>query len=159
MQSVLINSASEDSNSAPVKTIKPRKPTQKSATFDAKPKSKPESELKLDTILEAKPKSKPHSAKVKSESTAAEISGGSTADINTLPEFAHSTWGTTFLLTLYDGLGCARDPFVIDVDMVKVIQEVIDLTYPDSNYQVRLGDRIFTQVSSFIVLLHFQLND
>jgi hypothetical protein len=148
MQSVLINSASEDdSNAPPVKTsntTRHSKPAQKSNTaFGAKPRSKPESEQK-STITEVKPKSKPRSA----TETAAETAGvAATADVNTLPEFARSTWGTTFLPTLYDRLGFASDPFLIDVDMVKVIQEVVDLAYPDSDYQVRLGDRIFGQVS------------
>lgn len=58
------------------------------------------------------------------------------SDINTLPEFAWSTWGTNFLPTLYSCLGCARDPFVLDADMIKGVQEIHDYAYPNLDYQV-----------------------
>ncbi|KAI0244949.1 hypothetical protein BJV78DRAFT_1092706, partial [Lactifluus subvellereus] len=58
-------------------------------------------------------------------------------------------WSTTFLPTLYSRLGCASNPFVLDADMVKVIQDIIDLVYPDTDYQVRTNDRIFAMKRSF----------
>ena len=145
-QFVLIHSGDEDdSDVIPVKT----------SNLRPKPKSKPKSgEQKLATSAV-----EPRSAKVpKPDSSSAEITSAPASSniINTLPEFARSTWGTTFLPTLYDRLGRSPDPFVIDVDMVKVIQEVVDLAYPDSDYQVRLGDRIFAQVSLYLTT--FQSN-
>jgi hypothetical protein len=144
-QAVFIDSGNEDNSDVPIPAkVKPR----------SKPHStkvpKPEFEH-TPAVPEVKPKSKPPSAnlnpKLEDESPVANISGAVASNINTLPAFARSTWGNTFLPTLYDRLGCASDPFVIDIDMVKVIQEVVDLAYPDSDYQVQLGDRIFVLVS------------
>jgi hypothetical protein len=173
MQSVFIDSGSEDeSNVILTRTSKVKpKSAQASTAIKAKPKSKPRSaHLKVPTFepLEAKPKSKPHSANVKvpkpesesePEPEASNISGVAASDVNALPEFALSTWGTSFLPTLYNRLACAPDPFVLDADMVKVIQEIIDLVYPDSDYQVRVNDRIFTMVSLLSFTVYFQMTD
>ncbi|KAI0245201.1 hypothetical protein BJV78DRAFT_1140472, partial [Lactifluus subvellereus] len=66
-----------------------------------------------------------------------------------LPEFARAAWSTTFLPTLYDCLGCSGDPFVINSDMVKAIQEVVDFVYPGSNYQVHAGDKLINMRRTF----------
>jgi hypothetical protein len=68
------------------------------------------------------------------------------ADINTLPKFARARWSSRFLPTLYDCLGCSDNPFVINPDLLKVVQEVVDFIYPDSVYQVRVTDKFFTLV-------------
>lgn len=39
-------------------------------------------------------------------------------------------------------------------DMVKVIQEVIDLVFPNSDYKVRVNDRIFTLVRVLFTLFY-----
>jgi hypothetical protein len=137
---VAVDSASEDD----VEII----PTKKSKV---KPKTVKKS---ATTTLEVKPiaKSKPRSAlavpkpKLNRTSPAVDISLA-TSDINTLPEFARSAWSTSFLPTLYSRLGSAPSPFVIDTDMVNAVQEAVEIVYPDSDYQVRLNDRIFTLVS------------
>ena len=141
-QTVVIDSASEDDHDViPVKTktlVKPKSVQNPvAATLDVKP------------IL--KPKPKPRSAnlnvpkaKVKCTSPAADISQSS-SDLNTLPEFARSAWSTS-LPTLYSCLGCSPTPFVIHVDPTKGTQEVVDVVYPDSDYQVICNDRIFTLV-------------
>jgi hypothetical protein len=74
------------------------------------------------------------------------------ANLNALPEFARALWSATFLPTLYDCLGCSPDPFVIDPDMVKTIQGVLNLVYPDSIYQIHVNDRIFAMVRRSIYL-------
>ncbi|KAH9952830.1 hypothetical protein BJV74DRAFT_715230, partial [Russula compacta] len=56
-------------------------------------------------------------------------------------------WATRFLPTLYMCLACSSDPFVLDPDLVKFIQGVVDITHPESNYQVRANDKLFTKVS------------
>lgn len=158
-----------DSDAAPaVKTFTTSKAKPTSKARPANPKvlgPKPGAERK-PAISEVKPgKSKLHSASSKVPKTengiphAANILGAATSDINTLPEFARSTWGNTFLPTLYDRLGRAPDPFLIDADMVKVIQEVVDLSYPDSDYQVHLGDRIFALVSLLLVSYSREVTD
>jgi hypothetical protein len=68
------------------------------------------------------------------------------SDLSSLPEFARAAWSTNFLPTLYDRLGCSRDPFVIDPDMVNAVQEVVDFAYPGSGYQVRANDRLIVMV-------------
>lgn len=83
--------------------------------------------------------------------TKSPASGSASSDINTLPEFAQSAWSTRFLPTLYDYLGCATDPFVLNADMVSVMQEIHDRAYPTSNHQVRATDRIYALV--FIAVL------
>jgi hypothetical protein len=72
-----------------------------------------------------------------------------TSDLNSLPEFARAAWSTAFLPTLYKRLACSPDPFVIDSDLVKAIQEVVNIVYPDSIYHVRFNNKIFTLVSCF----------
>ena len=79
-----------------------------------------------------------------------------TSDAGALPEFARATWSTSFLPTLYKCLACSSDPFVIGPDLVNVVQEIVNIVYPDSNYQVRSNDKIFTMVRhSFLRLLRF----
>ena len=104
--------------------------------------------------LDVKSKSKLHATNMKqkarddyaSESPATDVSVVMAPDTNGLPQFTRSSWSTIFLPTLYSRLGCATNPFVIGADMVKVIQEVVDLVYPDSDYRVRVNDKIFTLV-------------
>jgi hypothetical protein len=155
----VIDSASEDdSDTIPAKTSR-AKPVQKSTSLEVKSKSKPRSaNLKVpkpepeSAILEAK--SKPRSANLKAPksepkiaSPSADISEAATSDINTLPEFARSAWSTSFLPTLYNLLGCSDNPFMIDANMLKVIQEVLDYAYPECIYVIGVDDRIFSQVS------------
>lgn len=52
---------------------------------------------------------------------------------------------------LYDCLGKSLIPFVIDADMLKVIQELVDLSYPNTEYEVWASSKIFSIVS----VLHF----
>jgi hypothetical protein len=89
------------------------------------------------TKLEAKPnlnpKPKPCLAnlqlpnpKIKHTSPAASNSGDS-HNVNSLPEFAQSAWSISFLPTLYNLLAHASNPFVIDTDMVKVIQNLVNI--------------------------------
>lgn len=80
-------------------------------------------------------------------SAAASFSELVASDVSTLPEFARSTWGTHFLPMLYNCLGSAADPFFIEGNILKLIQEIHDYAYPDSDYQVRSNDRIFAMVS------------
>ena len=142
MQSVIIVSVSEESDAAPVKkktAIKP-KTTQKSAA------------TKLEVKPNLNPKPKPRSAnlqlpnpKIERTSPAASNSGDS-HDVNSLPEFARSAWSTSFLPTLYDLLARASDLFVIDADMVKVIQNLVNIVYPYAEYKVTVNDKIFIMV-------------
>jgi hypothetical protein len=133
---------SEESDTAPVKNktaIKPKN-TQKSAA----------TKLEVKPNLNSKPK--PHLAnsqlpnpKIKCTSPTVSNSGGS-HNVRSLPEFAQLAWSTSFLPTLYDLLECASNPFVINADMVKVIQELVDIVYPYVEYKVIVNDRIFTMV-------------
>ena len=155
MQSVIILSVSDDSDAVPVKkktTIKPKN-TQKSAaiTLKAKPKSNSKSKPRSASLKVPDPK-------IECASPAASNSADS-RDVNSLPEFARSAWSTSFLLTLYDRLGHASNPFVIDADMVKVIQDIVDIVYPYADYEVSVDDRIFTMVSVLSFTFGFQMTD
>ena len=77
----------------------------------------------------------------------ASISKLATSDVSALPQFACTTWGTHFLPTLYNCLGTAADPFLIDTDMLKLVQEIHDVAYPYSDYQVQGNNKIFAMVS------------
>jgi len=155
MQSVIILSASDDSDAVPVKkktTVKPKN-SQKSAaiTLEAKLKSNSKSKPRLANLKVPDPK-------IERASPAASNSADS-HDVNSLPEFARSAWSTSFLPTLYDRLGRASNPFVIDADMVKVIQEIVDIVYPYADYEVSVDDRIFTMVSVLSFTFGFQMTD
>ncbi|KAH9956764.1 hypothetical protein BC827DRAFT_1270683 [Russula dissimulans] len=47
-----------------------------------------------------------------------------------------SAWCTSFLPTLYNCLEHSSDPFVINPDMVKEIQEKVDMVYLDNDHEV-----------------------
>ena len=70
----------------------------------------------------------------------------SSEDLSHLPEFACSAWRTSFLPTLYALLGCSHTPFVLSNDIVKSIQDTVDYAYPDTDFLVRSGDRIYNLV-------------
>ena len=96
--------------------------------------------------------------KIERASPAASHSADS-CDVNSLAEFAQSAWSMSFLPTLYDRLGRASNPFMIDSDMVKVIQEIVDIVYPYADYKVSVDDRIFTMVSVLSFTFSFQMTD
>ena len=77
-----------------------------------------------------------HASVVLSESTSTKPSLATTSDMTGLPDFACSAWSTSFLPTLYSRLGSSSNPFVMGADMVKVIQEVVDLVFPESDFKV-----------------------
>src|SRR5712672_365922 len=148
MQFVVIDSESEDDSDAiPAKA--PRAPAtlklvQKSTTIEAKPTKPHPKVAKVErgqnvAVLDTKPKLKPHSGNVKASklAPAAAVPGPATSNVNNLPEFAISTWGSAFLTALYAGLGSSHTPFLPDADMVKCVQGVVNHAYPDSDYQVR----------------------
>jgi len=150
---VVFDSASE--GESPIKAKTSRRPSVKGMKSTTVQKA-------TATAFEAKPKpkSKPHLANSKvpkdrverRSSSVTDISAPSDHNVTVLPEFARSAWSTTFLPTLYARLGCSPDPFVIDADMVKVIQEIVDLVYPDIEYQVQVDDKIFTMVSNRVFI-------
>ncbi|KAF8486342.1 hypothetical protein DFH94DRAFT_614452, partial [Russula ochroleuca] len=95
------------------------------------------------------------------------VTGTSASDLSSLPEFAHAAWSTKFLPTLYDCLGCSSNPFVINPNIVKAIQEVVDFAYPGSEYIVCANDKLcrlhekrafFSQEAIKIVLEFFNNN-
>jgi hypothetical protein len=134
LQDVLIQSASEDESDAISRStrVKP-KPSQRSKASTLKAKQEPGSKLHL----------------VASDSSAANrssVHSTGSSDFNPLPEFARGAWSSSFLPTLVDRLGQSPDPFVIEADMVKVIQDIVDLVYPGVDYQVRANDYIFNMV-------------
>jgi hypothetical protein len=118
--------------------VKP-KATQKSTTVN--PKESKASKKKVQPVKIPKDE-----CKQPINSIANEVSIVAASNINALPEFAQAVWGASFLPTLYDCLRCLANPFIINHDMVKAIQEVVDVEYPNSIYQVCINDRIFTMV-------------
>ncbi|KAH9995455.1 hypothetical protein BJV74DRAFT_739415, partial [Russula compacta] len=56
-------------------------------------------------------------------------------------------WSTSFLPTLYRRLGSAKNPWKPYKDgssMLDMIQEILDMVYPNSGYRVRIGDKIYS---------------
>jgi hypothetical protein len=80
--------------------------------------------------------------KIKRTSPAASNSGNS-YNVNSLPEFAQLAWSISFLPILYNLLAHASDPFVINANMVKVIQNLVNIVYPYVEYKVTVNDKIF----------------
>src|ERR1700733_11894819 len=98
MQSVIIVSASEESDAVPIKTKTAPKPKNAQKPAAAKLEAKPDSNLK------PKPRSatlKIPNPKIERTSPAASNSGDS-REVNGLPEFAQSAWSTSFLPSVYD---------------------------------------------------------
>jgi hypothetical protein len=63
--------------------------------------------------------------------------------------FARVKWSTSFLPTLYRRLGSAKNPWKPYKDgssMLDMIQEILDMVYPNSGYRVRIGDKIYSMV-------------
>jgi hypothetical protein len=141
-QAVFMESASEGESDSISKT----------SGIVAKPKTVQKSKT---SSLEVKTNSKSKPCSIERASTPANSSSGN-SDFNALPEFARSAWSTSFLPTLYDRLGQSPDPFVIDVDMVKAIQDVVDLAYPETDYQVRASDKIFNMVIALSFTIFFK---
>ena len=70
-----------------------------------------------------------------------------------LPAFARVKWATCFLPTLYALLGSASNPWKLyenGSSMVDTIQSVLNVVYPNSGYNVKFGDRIFSMVCNFV---------
>jgi hypothetical protein len=87
-----------------------------------------------------------HDSTTSDSTTSASTNVVKTSDIKTLPEFVRATWSSRFLPTVYNCLACSLDPFVVDIDLVKAIQEILDIVYPASGYKVRLNDKISSMV-------------
>lgn len=70
-------------------------------------------------------------------------------DLNQLPPFARAAYASVFLPTLYHRLGCSEKPFTEfskGDKMVAVVQEVVDLVWPHSDWEVRWGDKLCSLV-------------
>jgi hypothetical protein len=74
------------------------------------------------------------------------------SDILTLPEFAREKWSSHFLPTLYDCLGCSREPFTISADVIHPVQAVVNAAYPDSEYTVVANDKIISMVCKHLLI-------
>lgn len=75
------------------------------------------------------------------------------AEITTLPQFAQAGWSTIFLPTLYSSLGCSLQPFNKynkDASIVPLLQQVLDIAFPGSDYKIKWGDKICIQVRVYI---------
>jgi hypothetical protein len=117
-------------------------PKAKKSTTTAKPKAPKVSKVKAQPEKTAKA----------TKATTDVLVSTSASDILTLPEFARATWSTHFLPTLYDCLGCSRDPFVINSDIIKPIQAVVNAAYPGSGYRVVINDRLITMVCERLLI-------
>jgi hypothetical protein len=148
LQTVAIESVSESDTDA--KTSKAfRKSVKRTAALDHKVKPNfPKSKSHSTSMKDLKAKLERASVVPSESPTSTDLSGSLAmgSDTTGLPDFARSAWSTSFLPTLYSRLGSSSNPFVLGADMVQVIQEVVNLVYPNSDYQVRVNDRIFTLV-------------
>jgi hypothetical protein len=137
IQFVLIDDGGSDSTTIgqPLAPTKPPKAARKSTV---KPKEQKASKAMGKPVTAIKA-TKPNSGGLV-------VTGTSASDLSSLPEFACAAWSTKFLPTLYDCLGCSSNPFVINPNIVKAIQEVVDFTYPGSEYIVHANDKLVTMV-------------
>jgi hypothetical protein len=96
-------------------------------------------------------------AKVKLEALDAlskRISCALTLETDGLPGFAKAGWTASFLPTLYSYLSAANNPWELYAkgsNLVKTIQNILDTVYPGSQYEVQLGDKIFTMVGHNLI--------
>jgi len=67
------------------------------------------------------------------------------AESDGIPAFARASWTTAFLPTLYNNMFCSEKPFQDfqkGEQILKRLQSIVDLVYPDSGYEVNWGDGI-----------------
>jgi hypothetical protein len=132
IQLVLIDSDSNtDSDS-------PSPESQKFTTVDPKEPKAPKAMSKQRNLIKA--------AKRSTEVLVVTPTASESEDLSSLPEFTRGDWPTRFLPTLYSCLGCSDSPFVISLDMVQTIQDIVDYVYPDTDYRVRAADRVYKMV-------------
>jgi hypothetical protein len=103
--------------------------------------------------LKSSTATKPHIVK-KSEPTDdtfldASVSVASTASdassVATLPSFARANWTNRFLPTLYHHFGSSRELwklFTKGDKMLLIIQEVVNVVYPNATYRAKWGNKI-----------------
>ncbi|KAH9988441.1 hypothetical protein BJV74DRAFT_885329 [Russula compacta] len=88
-----------------------------------------------------------NASKSKSKASINSVQEVLTAETDGLPMFARVKWSTSFLPTLYCRLGSAKNPWKPYKDgssMLDMIQEILDMVYPNSGYHVRIGDKIYS---------------
>jgi hypothetical protein len=136
-------------NSAPLVPKKAQLPKAKQERLEADSSRKAPIALVAPTkpaVSKAKlPKAEDESSTASSSNNVA-VAVDTASDLNVLPEFARAAWSTSFLPTLYSRLACSNDPFVIDLDLVTAIQEIVDIVYPNTTYKVRLNDKMYSMV-------------
>jgi hypothetical protein len=132
IQLVLIDSDSNPDSDTPLPE------SQKSTTVDPKEPKAPKAKSQQGTLIKA--------TKASTEVLVVTPTATESEDLSNLPEFTRAAWPTRFLPTLYTCLGCSHSPFVISLDMVQTIQDVLDYVYPDADYRVRAGDRFYKMV-------------
>lgn len=77
-------------------------------------------------------------------------------EITNIPAFARIGWQTVFLPTLYDRMGSSDQPFSKfnkDARIVPVLQEVLNLSFPGTDYEVKWCDKICSQVRTHLLCL------
>ena len=66
-----------------------------------------------------------------------------------VPGFMDAAWANTFLPMLYDIFGCSQYPFshfLKSGKVVKNIQDVINLVWPGTNYDIQWSDAVCSKV-------------
>ncbi|RDB20421.1 hypothetical protein Hypma_012520 [Hypsizygus marmoreus] len=67
-----------------------------------------------------------------------------------LPQFVRAQWATCVLPTLYRRLFCSDDPFTSFYKgdaFLQIVQEVLELVFPGTSYQVVRGSKLFDKAS------------
>jgi len=100
----------------------------------------------------SKMKAQPEKTTKAGEPTMGGLVSTSASDILTLPEFARANWSSRFLPTLYNCLGCSREPFAISSDIIQPVQAVVNAAYPDSGYRVVANDKFISMVCKHLLI-------
>ena len=59
---------------------------------------------------------------------------------------------------VYSRLASSHNPFVINLDLVRAIQEIVDIMYLNATYKVWLNDRIFSIVGQTLRVVEYPLS-
>ena len=149
-QEVLVWDSDPDFREYRYRTATPEGPSEKKAPEDLKP-SRPSSTTKSPTNA---------TVKAESSTSGSLVSAAEDSSLSGLPDFVRANWASRFLPTLYHCFGSSKEPwklFTKGDELLSIIQELINVVYPNSRYRVKWGDKICfaVQIPLFFYEAHF----
>ena len=147
-QEVLVWDSDPDFIEYRYRTATPEGPSEKKAPKDLKP-SRPSTMAKSPTN---------GTVKAEFSTSGSLVSIAEDSSLSGLPNFVLANWVNRFLPMLYHRFGSSEEPwklFTKGTEMLSIIQELINVVYPNSKYRVKWGDKIFNavQIPLFLIKL------